>query len=64
MVLQNFSAHISQTVPKACKAFENEMGATLPFKYFDPLGMAKDRPSFDGFTVHGELRATHENCDS
>eukprot|EP00913_Durusdinium_trenchii_P014304 g13420.t1 len=34
----------------ACKAFENEMGATLPFKYFDPLGMAKDRPSFDGFT--------------
>ncbi|CAK9041372.1 Fucoxanthin-chlorophyll a-c binding protein E [Durusdinium trenchii] len=26
----------------ACKAFENEMGATLPFKYFDPLGMAKD----------------------
>mmetsp|Transcript_58733 Transcript_58733/g.95050 ORF Transcript_58733/g.95050 Transcript_58733/m.95050 type:complete len:449 (+) Transcript_58733:66-1412(+) len=25
-----------------CRAFENEMGATLPLKYFDPLGMAKD----------------------
>ncbi|CAK9094647.1 unnamed protein product [Durusdinium trenchii] len=25
-----------------CKSFENELGATLPFKYFDPLGMAKD----------------------
>ena len=24
------------------RAFENELGATLPFKYFDPLGMAKD----------------------
>eukprot|EP00930_Biecheleria_cincta_P012903 TRINITY_DN1176_c0_g1_i1.p1 TRINITY_DN1176_c0_g1~~TRINITY_DN1176_c0_g1_i1.p1 ORF type:complete len:465 (-),score=104.89 TRINITY_DN1176_c0_g1_i1:11-1372(-) len=26
----------------ACKAFENEMGATMPMKYFDPLGMSKD----------------------
>jgi light-harvesting complex I chlorophyll a/b binding protein 1 len=26
----------------AARAFENELGATLPLKYFDPLGMAKD----------------------
>eukprot|EP00933_Yihiella_yeosuensis_P060491 TRINITY_DN63245_c0_g1_i1.p1 TRINITY_DN63245_c0_g1~~TRINITY_DN63245_c0_g1_i1.p1 ORF type:complete len:472 (-),score=124.60 TRINITY_DN63245_c0_g1_i1:189-1544(-) len=26
----------------SCKAFENELGATLPMKYFDPLGMSKD----------------------
>jgi light-harvesting complex I chlorophyll a/b binding protein 1 len=26
----------------AARAFENELGATLPLKYFDPLGMSKD----------------------
>ncbi|CAE8702294.1 unnamed protein product [Polarella glacialis] len=26
----------------ACRAFESEIGATLPMKYFDPLGMTKD----------------------
>eukprot|EP00933_Yihiella_yeosuensis_P080440 TRINITY_DN93854_c0_g1_i1.p1 TRINITY_DN93854_c0_g1~~TRINITY_DN93854_c0_g1_i1.p1 ORF type:complete len:455 (-),score=93.25 TRINITY_DN93854_c0_g1_i1:143-1507(-) len=26
----------------ACKAFENELGVTLPMKYFDPLGLSKD----------------------
>ena len=32
------------TFAQVCKAFENELGATMPFKYFDPLGMAKDGP--------------------
>ena len=27
---------------EVCKAFESELGVTLPMKYFDPLGMAKD----------------------
>ncbi|CAL1148385.1 unnamed protein product [Cladocopium goreaui] len=25
-----------------CRSFENESGVTLPFKFFDPLGMSKD----------------------
>ncbi|CAE7399259.1 FCPE [Symbiodinium natans] len=32
---------------KVCKSFENEVGVTLPMKYFDPLGMAKDDDSDD-----------------
>ncbi|CAJ1361640.1 unnamed protein product [Effrenium voratum] len=32
----------SRKTGTVCKSFENELGATLPFKYFDPLGMAKD----------------------
>ena len=24
-----------------CRSFENESGVTLPFKFFDPLGMSK-----------------------
>ena len=27
---------------KVCRSFENELGTTLPMKYFDPLGMAKE----------------------
>ena len=27
---------------EACKSFENELGVTLPLKYFDPLGLSKD----------------------
>mmetsp|Transcript_10074 Transcript_10074/g.18750 ORF Transcript_10074/g.18750 Transcript_10074/m.18750 type:complete len:258 (+) Transcript_10074:111-884(+) len=30
-----------------CKSFENELGTTLPMKYFDPLGMAKDDDADD-----------------
>ena len=35
--------HIKQgPQSQVCKSFENELGTTLPMKYFDPLGMAKD----------------------
>ncbi|OLP84099.1 Fucoxanthin-chlorophyll a-c binding protein F, chloroplastic [Symbiodinium microadriaticum] len=30
-----------------CKSFENELGTTLPMKYFDPLGMAKEDDAED-----------------
>ncbi|CAE7707408.1 FCPE, partial [Symbiodinium pilosum] len=38
------SRRVSTTV---CKAFENELGVTMPMKYFDPLGMAKDDDAED-----------------
>ena len=33
---------VSGVGSQVCKSFENELGTTLPMKYFDPLGMAKD----------------------
>ncbi|CAE7399242.1 FCPF [Symbiodinium natans] len=37
----------SRKATTVCKSFENELGVTLPMKYFDPLGMAKDDDSAD-----------------
>mmetsp|Transcript_54649 Transcript_54649/g.122242 ORF Transcript_54649/g.122242 Transcript_54649/m.122242 type:complete len:256 (-) Transcript_54649:161-928(-) len=31
----------SRKAATVCRSFENELGVTLPMKYFDPLGMAK-----------------------
>mmetsp|Transcript_139596 Transcript_139596/g.197662 ORF Transcript_139596/g.197662 Transcript_139596/m.197662 type:complete len:435 (-) Transcript_139596:67-1371(-) len=32
----------SRKAAVVCKSFENELGVTLPLKYFDPLGLSKD----------------------